>query len=219
MDIVILLDSSGSVGLENFNKMKQFLVKSINGFSVGPNSIQIGLVTFSPARTHFNLNTFSSSSAVENAINNVPYNSGATQTYLALSYIGNSFKTSAGDRPNAQDLLVVITDGQSGNTFSTIQEANKLKRRHVKIMAIGIGSNIYRNELIGMASDSSLVFEVKDFDALSRFTNDINSISCLAGELLHYCQTVFSIQLTQNRIVDIGLDYDSDFTHKQSLYQ
>lgn len=134
--------------------MKQFLVKSIAGFSVGPNSIQIGLVTFSPARTHFNLDTFSSSSAVENAINNVPYYRGATLTYAALSDIGNSFNTSAGDRLNAQDLLVVITDGKSGDTFLTVVEANKLKRRHVKIMAKGIGSNVNRNELIGIASDS-----------------------------------------------------------------
>lgn len=185
VDIVILLDSSGSVGLDNFDKIKQFLINSTIGFTIGPNSIQIGLVTFSPPQTHFSLNTFSSSSEVQNEINNVPYNGGNTDTHLALHYVGSdSFNISAGDRVDTPDLLVVIIDGQSSNTSSSVKEADILKQRKIKIMAIGIGSNIKREELLGIASYSSIVFQVKDFDALSTFTNEIHLISCGAGKII-----------------------------------
>ncbi|CAC5381762.1 unnamed protein product [Mytilus coruscus] len=166
--------------------MKLFLAKSISGFTVGPHSTQIGLVTFSPATTRFNLNTFSSSTAVQNGIKNVPYDQGGTDTHLALRYVGSdSFSTSTGDRANMPDLLVVITDGQSASPPTTIQEADKLKRRHIKIMAIGIGSNVIRKELIDIASNSSLVFEVNNFDALSStLANKIHSIYCKAVEII-----------------------------------
>lgn len=174
VDIVILLDSSGSVGQQNFEKLKQFLVNSTIVFTVGPNSVQIGLVTFSPPQTHFSLNTFSSTSDVQNGINSVSYTGRGTNTHIALRYVGrNSFNTSLGDRSNTTDLLVLIIDGHSSNIDNSKQEADILKQRKIKIMAIGIGSNVDRNELLGIASDPSYVFEVNDFDALSRLTNVI----------------------------------------------
>lgn len=185
MDIVFLLDESGSVGADNFNKTKLFLTKSISGLTVGPNSIQIALVTFSAAKTQFNLNQFSSVSAVQNGIQNVPYQGGSTDTHLALRYVGsNSFSTSAGDRGNTPDLLVVITDGQSTNPLQTKIEADILKQRGIIIMAIGIGSGVKVTELLNIASNSSLVIEVNNFNALSStLANTIHSMYCQAGKL------------------------------------
>ncbi|VDI04132.1 Hypothetical predicted protein, partial [Mytilus galloprovincialis] len=151
--------------------LKQFLVNSTIGFTVGPNSVQIGLVTFSPPQTHFSLNTFSSSSDIQNGINSVSYTGRGTNTHIALRYVGrNSFNTSLGDRSNTTDLLVLIIDGHSSNIDNSKQETDILKQQKIKIMAIGIGSNVDRNELLRIASDPSYVFEVNDFDALSRLT-------------------------------------------------
>ncbi|XP_063442782.1 mucin-2-like [Mytilus trossulus] len=166
--------------------MKQFLVESISGFTIGPNSIQIGLVTFSEATTQFNLNQFSSVSAVQNGIKTVPYHGGGTYTSVALRYVGShSFNKSAGDRENTPDLLVVITDGHSNNPVRTKGEADILKKRGINIMAIGIGSGVKMTELLNIASNSSLVIEVNNFDALSStLANTIHSMYCQAGETI-----------------------------------
>lgn len=160
-------------------------MRSISGFMIGPHSTQIGLVTFSPETTQFKLNTFSSSTAVQNGIKNIPYDNGGTDTHQALSYVGsNSFISSAGDRDNTPDLLVVITDGQSSDPSKTKIEADILKQRGIIIMAIGIGSGVKMTELLNIASNSSLVIEVNNFNALSStLANKIHSMYCQAGKL------------------------------------
>jgi len=40
-DIVFLLDSSGSVGSANFQKMKAFVHDMMTSFNIGPNAVQV----------------------------------------------------------------------------------------------------------------------------------------------------------------------------------
>jgi collagen type VI alpha len=46
-DIIFVVDSSGSIGKENFKKLRQFLVNIVHAFgNVGPDGNQFGLVRF-----------------------------------------------------------------------------------------------------------------------------------------------------------------------------
>ena len=59
-DIVFLLDESGSVGSSDFRKALKFVKNVVEKLEIGPNDVQIGVLTFeTKVHSHFHFNTFS----------------------------------------------------------------------------------------------------------------------------------------------------------------
>jgi len=68
-DIVFILDASGSVGAQNFNKMLQFVNKLVDGFPIGPAETHIGLVTFdTKVYNQFHLNKYNDKTQIKDAV-------------------------------------------------------------------------------------------------------------------------------------------------------
>ena len=114
-DIVFILDSSGSVGASNFQKMKDFVKTMVQGFDVTPQGAEIGVVTFSdkPA-LQFHLNKYHDKPSTLTAIDNIRYVSGGTNTADAIKYARQtSFTAANGMRQNAAKIAIIITDGKS----------------------------------------------------------------------------------------------------------
>uniref|UniRef100_A0A8W8JEB1 VWFA domain-containing protein n=1 Tax=Magallana gigas TaxID=29159 RepID=A0A8W8JEB1_MAGGI len=60
-DIVILLDKPGSIGKENFEILKNFILDFLVHFVIGPNANQISVVSFDEdSKEEFILNHYSS---------------------------------------------------------------------------------------------------------------------------------------------------------------
>ena len=58
-DIIFILDASGSIGYDNFERMKSFLVSLVGVLDIGGQT-RVGLVQFSDnAKEVFSLNTYS----------------------------------------------------------------------------------------------------------------------------------------------------------------
>ena len=97
-DIVFLLDSSGSVGSPNFQKMLTFVNDVVKNFNVGPADVQVGVDTFSTGKkAEFNLNKFHDKTALMNAVKKIHYTSGSTHTGEAIKFMHeNSFSAAAG---------------------------------------------------------------------------------------------------------------------------
>ena len=187
---MFLLDSSGSVGTTNFQKQKQFVSQFAQSFTIGhgPNDVQIGAVTWaSTVHNQFNMNRYGTKTALTTAINGITYNSGNTQTHLALQYVmNNSFKPAAGDRPNVPNILIVMTDGQSTSPTLTTAETQKLHRiPGLTVFAIGIGSGVDRAELGRIATDSKHMFTVSSFSALQSIHAALKKQAC-TGNLSVY---------------------------------
>jgi len=176
---VFVLDSSASEGTLNFHKQLDFVSRVVNDFQIGPQNVQIGVLTFAdqPA-LQFNLNQYTDKQAVLNAIQRIPYASGVTYTDKALTYVNqNMFTASNGARNDAKHYVIVLTDGASTDSAATIKAATTLKQ-NVDVIAIGIGSNTNQNELNTIASDAQHVFTVTDFDALRTLRTDIKAAAC-----------------------------------------
>ena len=63
MDVVFIVDSSGSIGQNNFDKVKAWLSALISTLDVDSGSVRVGLVTFSTDVTiRFQLNTYNNRS-------------------------------------------------------------------------------------------------------------------------------------------------------------
>lgn len=185
-DIVFVLDESGSVGSTNFNKEKTVVKNIIQLFQIGPSDTQIGVVSYaSSVNIDIHLNQYSDLSSLLNAIDNIMYSGGGTNTHSALTKVlTESFTSTNGDRTNSPNVVVVITDGRSGSMSSTLQEAEKLKKI-ATVMAVGIGSNINMDELKGISSSDMYLFHVANFDEFASVMGNISTVVCDVNGKIH----------------------------------
>jgi hypothetical protein len=97
-DIVFLLDSSGSVGEENFERMKNFTKQIVDEFTIAADAVQFGVVIFStPVTGAFPLNMYRDSEQLKAAISAIKFQNGETHTGKALEYLRlNSFSSKEG---------------------------------------------------------------------------------------------------------------------------
>ena len=141
VDLVFILDASGSIQAHNFNIMKQFVADFVEEIDVDTGGARIALISYSNnVRREFDLNTYDNRRDIINAVMNVPYIRGTTNTASALQYIRTEvFQQARGDRPGARNVAFLITDGQSNDNRQTLVEARRAKDADIHIFVAGIG--------------------------------------------------------------------------------
>lgn len=182
VDLVIIVDSSTSVGRDNFNKTLKFCKDFLNNADIDSGNVRVGIVTYSTAvKVHFHLNSYSSKADVFTAIDNIPYLYGSTNTAGGLETMRTDMFTARnGDRPGAKNIAMIVTDGVSNiNSRRTIPEAIQARDEGIHIYAVGIGLTDTR-ELDGMASEpiEKNRFVVADFDELSGLDEQVFAALC-----------------------------------------
>ncbi|XP_014785973.1 cartilage matrix protein [Octopus bimaculoides] len=180
-DILFLLDSSGSVRIAHFREALKFVSQFVADSIVGSHSLQVGVITFSTkVRNQIPLNKFSDKDALIKAIKAVKYDHGLTLTAKGLHFVRTEgFSAKNGGRPNATQILVVLTDGNSNQAFQTVRESKLIHLTHIKIFSIGVGTHISRKELEMISSDKKKnVFMVKDYDALKTIEAQLKNTIC-----------------------------------------
>ncbi|KAM8826189.1 collagen alpha-6(VI) chain-like isoform 1-T1 [Synchiropus picturatus] len=184
-DIVFMVDGSWSIGMENFEQIRQFLYTLVNSFDVGPEHVRIGLVQYSTTpRTEFLLNTFQKKSDILQYVSKLPYMGGGTQTGEGLDFLLKThFVESAGSRRNQKvpQIAVVITDGKSQDDVEV--QAQDLKRQGIVLYAIGI-KDADEEQLREIANKpySQHVYSVSDFGALQGISQSIVQTLCTTVE-------------------------------------
>ena len=210
------MDASGSVGYTNFQTMKIFVRDIANSFQIGPNDVQIGVMTYGSSNYfHFYLNTYSTKSAVLSAISAIPFSSGGTNTAGALNGVRiTGFSESNGTRPASEGIprvAIVITDGYSSSYSATVTAANALHNAGIIAFAIGIGGG-NQNELNAIASKASYVSFISSFNVtqLSALQIAISQEACIGRLLFSVCikYTYFtaSPDLTIDQVVSDNID-------------
>nr|XP_034302100.1 uncharacterized protein LOC105347140 [Crassostrea gigas] len=179
-DIVFLLDSSGSVGETNFVFLTSFIADLVYDFNVGPDVVQVGMVTFeSNVTNHFNLNQYATKEEVINATRQLPYSGGRTLTDLGLNHtLWHSFTEEHGARSHASRVLLVFTDGASNRPSSTRAVAEEVKQAGITIISVGVESGVDPTELFAIASHEEYVFRATSFTDLETIKYSLESIIC-----------------------------------------
>ena len=185
IDIVFIMDGSGSIRRNNWDKLLDFVAKIIMELPrTGP---QVGAIVFSRnARVAFQLDRTNNLDSARNAILNIPYPRGATETAEALELAKTDlFVAANGDRPGVPNVAIVITDGKSDDNDETLEAAEALHDDGVHVFSVGIGNNLDEEELRKISSPPQEVdrnyFISPDFEALGGFINDL---------LLSVCESV-----------------------------
>ena len=133
LDVIFVMDESGSVDGGEFDEMKAFVSDLVGRLEVDGGYTRVGIVTYSNnVNTVINMNVHSTTASLQAAINGLTKGSGATYTDRALQHVRESKLTpAAGDRSDAPNVVVVLTDGQSTSPSNTqVCAARNLLRKH-----------------------------------------------------------------------------------------
>lgn len=184
MDLVILLDNSGSIRSSRFADIFKPFVQSIVGdMDVRPDATRVGLLTFNDdANVQFHLNTYQSREDVLHAIEMVPYERGRTNMADALQKAREEMLTSGnGARDDAPDMIIMITDGRATvNPDRTLPEAIETKLAGVHIVVAAAEQSDTSLELKGIASDpdAANLFAVDNFQDMPTIAPNVVSATC-----------------------------------------
>ncbi|XP_045156316.2 matrilin-2-like [Mercenaria mercenaria] len=172
-DIVFIVDSSGSIGTENFQKMKVFLQNLVNGLDIDQDLARVGLLVFNDKmRWEFKIGDLNNKLDVLKAIQRIQYVVGGTLTSDALEKVRLEGFTA--NRTGVPMIAVVVTDGLSRYPPLTRFQASLLRKENVLVYAIGVGNSTNQNEIYNMASipEEKYMYEFSSFDNL-----DANNVS------------------------------------------
>uniref|UniRef100_A0AAY5EZE4 VWFA domain-containing protein n=1 Tax=Electrophorus electricus TaxID=8005 RepID=A0AAY5EZE4_ELEEL len=169
-DIAFLLDGSGSVHPTDFSKMKSFVKKLIQGLQT--QNIKFAVAEFSDyCKIPITFNNFNNISDVDNIEQQRQW----TNTANAINKLVNElFTSSAGARPNAKRVLLVITDGESTDRFYLQTAIENAEKKKITRYAIGVGrafqSQSAQKELRIIASQphNEHIFKVDNYDLLDK---------------------------------------------------
>ncbi|XP_024072267.2 collagen alpha-1(XXI) chain [Terrapene carolina triunguis] len=176
-DLVFILDGSYSVGPENFEIIKRWLVNITRNFDIGPKFIQVGVVQYSDYPVlEIPLGTHDSTENLIREMESIQYLGGNTRTGRAIQFsIDHLFAKSS---RFLTKIAVVLTDGKSQDEVK--DAAAEARKNKITLFAIGVGSEIEEDELRAIANkpSSTYVFYVEDYIAISRIREVIKQKLC-----------------------------------------
>uniref|UniRef100_A0A1X7V8S5 VWFA domain-containing protein n=1 Tax=Amphimedon queenslandica TaxID=400682 RepID=A0A1X7V8S5_AMPQE len=166
-DFIIILDSSGSIGPTNFQRMKNFVANILlSNFTIGPNDTRVGVIRFAFSPTIvIPLGSINTYSQLATAVRSIPYIGRGTNTAAALNLLTTAF-TTARVSEGIPRVAVVLTDGRSNNRSATVQAAQAVHNDGIYVYSFGIGDGISYQELVSIASSGQgNVFNVSGFSS------------------------------------------------------
>nr|XP_014353912.1 PREDICTED: integrin alpha-X-like [Latimeria chalumnae] len=213
VDIVILYDDSHSISDQDFKTMQKFMLNIIHSFRDA--NVLFAVVHFSTdVNIVFNFNT--KKSRQPEVLEEYWHTKGQTHTPTAIRFAAEKvFTEEEGARKGAKKLLITITDGQSNDEKVTFEEATAAaNKKNIIRYAIGVGNAFSEaraiEELEKIASNSSNIFRVGSFDALTSIQNQLKEkIFAIEGTeqsdtstfQMEMSQGGFSTLLTQDALV------------------
>ncbi|XP_023259297.1 collagen alpha-1(XXVIII) chain-like isoform X1 [Seriola lalandi dorsalis] len=187
MELVFVIDSSESVGPENFEIIKDFVTRLVDRTTVGRNATRIGLVLYSlDVHLEFNLVRYMNKQDVKQAIRKMPYMGEGTYTGTAIRKATQEAFFSA--RPGVRKVAIVITDGQTDKREPVkldiaVREAHAA---NIEMYALGIVNSsdptqtefLRELNLIASDPDSEHMYLIDDFNTLPALESKLVSQFC-----------------------------------------
>ncbi|XP_044193380.1 integrin alpha-M-like [Thunnus albacares] len=177
-DIAFLLDGSGSVVAEDFERMKTFVKNLVGSFQGQDTKFAIAQFSTNP-KVHYYFDTFDTNNW-KSQIDRIRQLAGATYTAKAIEHVVNNiFSANKGSRSDVKKILIVITDGASNDRYDLQNAVNSAEKKKIVRFAIGVGDAFIdpkaKHELDTIASKPSAnhMFQVSNFDALEQLRQNL----------------------------------------------
>jgi len=184
VDLVFVLDSSGSITNARFSIVKEMVVSVVNELDVRMDRTRVGLIYWSnEAFVAFNMNDYGQvKQDVVEAIRRVPYRGNWTQSQAALRLVyDTAFQRRNGDRDGVPNVAVFVSDGNS-NVFPQLTpvQASVVRMNGIRVVAVGLGDFVNVAELSMIASrplDANMLIH-PSFDQLENITELLIQTTC-----------------------------------------
>nr|XP_015214496.1 PREDICTED: collagen alpha-1(XXVIII) chain-like [Lepisosteus oculatus] len=187
MELVFVIDSSESVGPDNFEIIKDFVTALVDRITVGRNATRIGLVLYSlDVHLEFNLARYMTKQDIKQAIRKMPYMGEGTYTGTAIRKATQEAFYSA--RTGVRKVAIVMTDGQTDKREPVkldiaVREAHAA---NIEMYAIGIVNTtdptqaefLRELNLIASDPDSEHMYLIDDFNTLPALESKLVSQFC-----------------------------------------
>ncbi|XP_024902704.1 collagen alpha-1(XXVIII) chain [Pteropus alecto] len=171
LELLFVIDSSESVGLQNFQIIKNFVKTLIDQVALDLTTAHIGIINYShKVEKVADLMQFSNKDDIKLAVDNMQYLGEGTYTATALHAANNMLEAA---RPGVKKVALVITDGQTDsrdekNLKEVVKNATDI---NVEIFVIGVvkkndpNFEMFHKEmnLIATDPDSEHVYQFDDF--------------------------------------------------------
>ncbi len=186
-DVGFIVDSSGSLKSE-YGKEKQFVKLLAQKFGLSAKGSHAGVVLFSDtADVRVKLAEKNTGAEFNDAVDQLPLLGKTTRIDKALQVAYNDlFQPENGLRLDVPQVLFVLTDGAQTNAIDAVSPAQAIVPFHesdIKVVVIGVGSGVKREELKSMVKSEKDLYVAKNFDELisSQFVDNITASSCQEG--------------------------------------
>ena len=168
-DVVFVIDTSGSIGSSRFQLIREFTADITAEIINNSPGSAVGAILFDDnAHIHFNLQAYTTLSALLSAISQLPYSATGTNTAEALTLLLSAAQNRVLRlRDDSLKLAIVITDGKSNSRSATLSAASVLHASNIfDVFAIGVeGADL--TELAAIASSPEFVFFTSSFNSSS----------------------------------------------------
>ncbi len=160
--MVFLIDNTVTGDPNKLQLQINFATDAIQSLTSNNNCVQVGVILYgTPTQNYILLNTYGSNTvdaidSIRRLVNtNARNNLGDALT--ALTDV--QFTPVNGDRTDAPNIAIIITDGQASPDPTAVQQANRAKNRPgnpTQIFAVGVNGNLDTAELQAISSNGQV---------------------------------------------------------------
>lgn len=176
IDIMLVLDGSGSIAPSDFDLMRAFSKQLVDSFTVDAQNVRIGIVQFDNGAV-LELGLSDDATAIKGRLDSIDQLRGLTDIAAGLNAGQNELN--ANGRRGIPRAIILLTDGFSERA-PAVAAADRAKRAGTTIFSIGVGSGVDFGLLTAIASDPNYVFSSNDFSDLQQLIGSLVSTTCSA---------------------------------------
>ncbi|XP_069780423.1 integrin alpha-1 [Narcine bancroftii] len=139
LDIVIVLDGSNSI--YPWSSVNNFLIKLLEKIEIGREQTQVAIIQYGFKVTHkVSLNEYSSTEDLLEVAKKIKqWGGNETKTALAIEYARTKeFTIEKGMRPGVSKVMVVVTDGESHDSYNLPKVINDCEKDNIRRFGIAV---------------------------------------------------------------------------------